>query len=141
VTAFAISARVSSTPVIDTHRHPFGPGAKQLFSAVGAYDPDRPLPQAARGNVFYAAWLDEQTTVAGQREGGVTKALLSNGGELEMLSELAGGDEQGTLRMLLEDKLGLIERHPGDFDLMADANPFEEASRQAARPRSPETCS
>jgi predicted TIM-barrel fold metal-dependent hydrolase len=117
----------ASTPVVDTHRHPFGPGAKQLFSSVGAYHPDRPLPQAARGNVFYAEWLDEQTTVAGQRDGGVTRALLSNGGELELLSQLAGGDEPGTLRMLLEDKLELIERHPGDFDLMADANPFDEA--------------
>ncbi len=72
----------------------WGPGAKRLFSAVGAYDPGRPLPQAARGNVFYAEWLDEQTTVAGQRERGVTTVLLSNGGELELLSRLAGGDER-----------------------------------------------
>jgi hypothetical protein len=101
-------------PVIDTHRHPFGQGAKRLFSGVGAYDPHRPLPQAARGNVFYAEWLDEETTVAGQREGGVTRALLSNGGELELLSQLACGDQEGALRMLLGDKLELIERHPDD---------------------------
>jgi hypothetical protein len=84
-------------------------------------------PRAATS--FYAEWLDEQTTVAGQREGGITRALLSNGGELELLSQLAGGDEPATLRMLLEDKLELIERYPGDFGLMADANPFDEACR------------
>jgi len=112
-------------PVIDTHRHPFGAGSKQLFSSVGAYDPQKLLRQAARGTVFYAEWLDGQTTVAEQREGGVTRALLGDGGELELLSQLAGGDEQGTLRTLLEDKLELIERYPEDFGLMAEANPFD----------------
>ena len=115
--------------VIDTHRHPFGAGSKRLMGSVGAYDPAAPLPQAARGNVFYAEWLEEETSVAGQRAGGVTRALLSNGGELELMAQLAGGDARAALRMLLDDKLALVERYPADFELMADANPFDEGCR------------
>jgi predicted TIM-barrel fold metal-dependent hydrolase len=118
------------TRVIDTHRHPFGDGSKRLARA-GGYDPARPLPQAVGGNVLYAEWLDEQTTVAGQRAGGVSRAILSNGGEVEMMTQLAGGDQDTALRLLLDDKLQLIERYPNDFDLMADANPFDESCRSA----------
>ena len=114
-------------PIIDTHRHPFGDGSKRLFAAVGAYDPEAPLPQAARGNVFYAEWLDEATTVAGGREGGITTAILSNGGELELMAQLNRGDALGAARQLLDDKLGLMDRHAATFDLMADANPFDES--------------
>jgi predicted TIM-barrel fold metal-dependent hydrolase len=115
--------------VIDTHRHPFGEGSKRLMASVGAYDPAQPLPQAARGNVFYAEWLDEETTVTGQREGGIATAILSNGGELELMTQLAGGDEKQALELLLDDKLTLTQRHPADFDLMADANPFNAGCR------------
>jgi predicted TIM-barrel fold metal-dependent hydrolase len=112
--------------VVDTHRHPFGKREQEIMASVGAYDPSRPLPQAARGNVWYAEWLDEDTTVAGQREGGVTRSLLSNGGELEFFAELGGGDTLGTARMMLEEKLELIGRHPDDFGLMVDVDPFDE---------------
>ncbi len=116
--------------VIDTHRHPLGEAPQRILRRVGAYRPDAPLPQAARGNVFYPEWLDEATTVAGQREGGVTTAVLSNGGEVEFWAQLSGGDVHATLQMLLEDKLGLRERHPEDFEIMVDANPFDERCRE-----------
>jgi predicted TIM-barrel fold metal-dependent hydrolase len=113
------------TPVIDTHRHPFGKGEQDIAVSVGAYDPAKPLPQATAGQVLYAEWLDEETTVAGQRDGGVTRAILSNGGELEFFSQLSGGDARATAQMMLDEKLGLIERHPDDFGLMVDADPFD----------------
>jgi hypothetical protein len=112
--------------VIDTHRHPFGTGEQEIMASLGAYDPSKPLPQAARGNVWYAEWMDEDTTVTGQREGGVTRSILSNGGELEFFAQAGGRDTLETARMMLEEKLGLIDRHPGDFGLMVDADPFDE---------------
>jgi aminocarboxymuconate-semialdehyde decarboxylase len=119
----------STRHVIDTHRHPFGQGEKDIATSVGAYDPSRPLPQATRGNVLYAEWLDEDTTVAGQREGGVTRSILSNGGELEFFAQLGGRDSLAMARTMLDEKLGLIDRHPDDFGLMVDADPFDERFR------------
>lgn len=39
---------------------------------------------------------------------------------------MSGRDALATARMLLDEKLQLIERHPDDFDLMLDADPFDE---------------
>ncbi len=115
--------------IVDTHRHPLGTGPQRILARIGAFDPNAPLPQASRGNVFYAEWLDEATTVPGGQEGGITKAVLSNGGEVEFWAQLSGGDVRKTLDMLLEDKLGLKERHPGVFEIMVDAHPFDETCR------------
>ena len=91
--------------VIGTHRHPFGKREQEIMASVGAYDPSRPLPQAARGNVRYAEWLDEDTTVAGQREGGVTRSLLSNGGEREF-----------SLRARPARRRGRPDSHPAGYN-------------------------
>lgn len=122
--------------VIDTHRHAYGERTRQKFMERGMVDPARGFPQIREQDVFvYESYWDTEGSLAGQRAGGVTKAILSGGSQVETLSRnVFRMDPVDVMQIVFEDRLKLIAQHPEDFDTMVDANPFDERCIRVLEP-------
>jgi predicted TIM-barrel fold metal-dependent hydrolase len=117
--------------IVDTHRHPLGPKLIAKMVGRGLYDPKKPLPQVAAGDVFvYRELVDLEYAMPKQREGGVTLSVASNGGEVEWLGrDILQTTTNETLRFLNDEYLEIRDKYPGEFALMANAHALEEGCR------------
>ena len=120
--------------VIDTHRHPIGPKLRAKMEERGLYDPSKPFPQSnASDIIFYRDFVDLDYSIAPQRQGGVTQAIASNGGEIEWFSrELLQMDAVDTVKFVNDESVETREKYPNDFALMANAHALEEKTREVA---------
>ncbi len=118
--------------VIDTHRHAYGERSREKFVERGLVDPARGFPQIRGQEVFlYESYWDTDKSLLLQREGGVSKAILSGGSQVETLSRnLFQRDVVDVMQIIFEDRLKLLAQYPNDFDTMVDADPFEERGRR-----------
>lgn len=120
--------------VIDTHRHPVGPKLRSKMEQRGLYDPKKPFPQTnASDVVFYRDFVDLDYSVGPQREGGVTRAITSNGGEIEWFGqELLRMDTLDTVKFVNDESVEIRDKYPQDFVLMANVHALEERTRALA---------
>ena len=118
-------------PVIDTHRHPIGPRLRAKMVERGMFDDSKPLPQTnASDIVFYRDFVDLDYSMGPQREGGVTRAIASSGGEIEWVArKLLGSGPAEAARFVNAESVEIRERYPDDFALMANAHALDETTR------------
>jgi predicted TIM-barrel fold metal-dependent hydrolase len=115
--------------IVDTHRHPVGPKLAAKLAERGLYDPKQEFPQTNPLDfVCYRDFVDLDFAMPKQRKGGVTLSIASNGGEVEWLArqmlQVSTGD---ALKFLNDEYLGIQDRFPGEFELMANAHALEES--------------
>ncbi len=117
--------------VIDTHRHPIGPKLRAKMVERGMFDDDKPLPQTnASDIVFYRDFVDLDYAMGRQREGGVTCAIASGGGEVEWVAEkVLGSSPAEAARFVNDESLEIRNRYAADFVLMANAHALDEATQ------------
>ena len=122
--------------VIDTHRHAYGERTRQKFVERGMVRPEAGFPQIRDQDVFlYESYWDTDASLALQREGGVSKAILSGGSQVESLSRrVFQMDVVEVMRILFEDRMSLIERYPDDFATMVDVHPFDDRGLKVLEP-------
>lgn len=120
--------------VIDTHRHPIGPKIRSKMEERGLFDPAKPFPQTnASDVVFYRDFVDLEFSMGPQREGGVTQAIASNGGEIEWFGhEILLTDPVETVKFVNGEYVEIRDRYPNDFALMANVHALEERTRNVA---------
>ena len=133
MTEQAMTVQAASRPkhVVDTHRHPIGPKLRAKMVERGLFDNTKPLPQTnASDIVFYRDFVDLDYSMGPQREGGVTRAIASSGGEIEWVAEkLLGSSPAEAARFVNEESVEIRERYPDDFALMANAHALDATTR------------
>lgn len=119
--------------IIDTHRHAYGKRTKEQMVGRGLVDPARGFPQVREPDVvMYESYWNTEMSVGVQRESGVQKAILGAGSQVETLARSVFQCETAdAVRILFEDRLGLIEAYPDDFAAMVDADPFDDRCQPA----------
>jgi predicted TIM-barrel fold metal-dependent hydrolase len=117
--------------VVDTHRHPFGPKLVARMAERGLFDPSKSFPQAGAGDVmYYREFIDLDYAMPKQREGGVTLSLASNGGEVDWLARaVLQMSTNDALKFMNDEYVEIRDRHPGEFELMANAHALDERCR------------
>ena len=120
--------------VIDTHRHPIGPKLRSKMEERSLYDPAKPFPQTNASDViFYRDFIDLDFSMGPQRDGGVTQAIASNGGEIEWFGqELLRMDPIDAVKFVNDESVETRETYPNDFALMANVHALEEKTRGVA---------
>ena len=117
--------------IVDTHRHPIGPKLAAKMAEAGFYDPKKPFPQTnPQDFVGQREFFDLDYAMTIQREGGVTLSLVSNGGEVEWISQdllkVSTGD---ALKFLRDEYREIEDSYPGEFAHMATAHALQESCR------------
>ena len=122
--------------IIDTHRHLVGPKLKNKFIENGGLDDSKPLPQVTDEEVFYyREFVALDYSLEKSRQAGVTKSIISQGGELEIFAKhIIKQDTLDSMRFLNDEQMEIRERYPSDVACMANAHALEEGSRDIIDP-------
>ncbi len=117
--------------IIDTHRHVWGPKLRQKLVDNGGLDDSKPLPQVTDSEQFYyRESVDADYSMEIQRQSGVSRSVISYGGEVEGFGQhIIRANTVDTLTFLNDEALELRDRFPDDIACMANAHALEEKTR------------
>lgn len=121
--------------IIETHRHVQGEESLRLMREAGAYDTTKPLPQVDNDAdlFFYRDWADNDYAMDVQRESGVSTAIISRGGQLEMFaSNVMKTGMPDAVRRINEENLEIRERYPDAVETMVDVHALLPETRTVA---------
>ncbi len=125
-----------TTSIIDTHRHVWGPKLRQKLVDNGGLDDSKPLPQVTDSEQFYyRESVDADYSMEIQRQSGVSRSVISYGGEVEGFGQhIIKANTVDTLTFLNDEALELRDRFPDDIACMANAHALEEKTRDLIDP-------